>query len=68
MEGRLKGPTKSQYIWLDRHWYYHPLDTNIHDLILAKLKAYGFSANALSLMHSYLKKRKQKAQINNKFS
>ena len=38
------------------------------DLMLAKLKAYGFSTNALNLMHSYLKNRKQKVQINNKFS
>ena len=43
-------------------------DTINHDLILAKLKAYGFSTNALNLMQSYLKNRKQKDQINNKFS
>ena len=43
-------------------------DTINHDLTLAKLKAYGFSTNALNLMHSYLKNRKQKVQINNKFS
>ena len=42
--------------------------TNNHDLILAKLKAYGFSTDALNLMHKYLKNRKQKVQINNKFS
>ena len=43
-------------------------DTSIHDLLLAKLKAYGFSPNALKLMHSYLNNRKQQIQINNKFS
>ena len=43
-------------------------DTINHDLMLAKLKAYGFSTNALNLMYSYLKNRKQKVQINNKFS
>ena len=43
-------------------------DTINHDLMLAKLKAYGFSTNALNLMHNYLKNRKQKVQINNKFS
>ena len=43
-------------------------DTIKHDLMLAKLKAYAFSTNALNLMHSYLKSRKQKVQINNKFS
>ena len=30
-------------------------DTVNYDLILVKLKAYGFSTNALKLMHSYLK-------------
>ena len=36
--------------------------------MLAKLKAYVFSANTLNLMHSYLKNRKQKVYVNNKFS
>ena len=43
-------------------------DTINHDFMLAKLKAYGFSTNVLNLMHSYLKNRKQKVQVNNKFS
>ena len=30
-------------------------DTINHDLLLAKLKAYGFSLNAVKFMHSYLK-------------
>ena len=30
-------------------------DTINYDLMLVKLKAYGFSTNALKLMHSYLK-------------
>ena len=34
-------------------------DTINHDLLLAKLKAYGFSINALDLMCSNLKNRKQ---------
>ena len=35
----------------------HPeaFDTINHDLLLAKLKSYGFSENALKLMFSYLK-------------
>ena len=45
-----------------------PFDTINHDLMLAKLKAYGFSTHALSLMHSSLKNRKQKVQINKRFS
>ena len=43
-------------------------DTINHDLLLAKLHAYGFSINALILMCSYLKNRKQRVQINNNFS
>ena len=39
-----------------------------YDLKLAKLKTYGFSTNNLNFIHSYLKNRKQKVQINNKFS
>ena len=39
-----------------------------HDLLLAKLKAYGFSSNTIKLMHSYLNNKKQQVQINNKFS
>ena len=43
-------------------------DTINHDLLLAKLKAYGFSINALDLMCSYFKNRRQSVQINNNFS
>ena len=42
-------------------------DTINHDLLLANLKANGFSQNALKLMHSYLNNRKHQVQINNKF-
>ena len=44
------------------------VDTINHDLLIAKLKAYGFSKEALKIMKSYLKNRKQKMQINNKLS
>ena len=43
-------------------------DTINHDLLLAKLRAYGFSNNALNLTCGYLKNRKQRTQINNSFS
>ena len=43
-------------------------DTINHDLLSAKLKSYGFSEEALTLMKSYSKNWKQKVQINNKFS
>ena len=39
-----------------------------HDLMIAKLRAYGFSKEALNFIRSYLKNRKQRVQINNKFS
>ena len=38
------------------------------DLLLAKLRVYGFSASALNLFYSFLKNRKQKVVINNKTS
>ena len=43
-------------------------DTINHDLLLPKLPAYGFSKQALSFRCSYLKNRRQRVQINNKFS
>ena len=43
-------------------------DTINHNLILVKLKVYGFLANNLNLMHNYLKNRKQKVQISNSSS
>ena len=35
-----------------------------HDLLLAKLSAYGFSLPALRLVQSYLSSRKQRTKIN----
>ena len=43
-------------------------DTINQDLLLAKLRAYRFSNNALNLMCSYSKNRKKRTQINNNFS
>ena len=39
-----------------------------HELLIAKLHRYGFSLNALRLVHSYLTNRKQRTKINNKYS
>ena len=39
-------------------------DSISHELILAKLHAYGFSLRALRLIHSYLTNRKQRARVN----
>ena len=35
-----------------------------HDLIIAKLNAYGFSLSASKLTHNYLSHRKQRTKIN----
>ena len=40
----------------------------MHDLLIAKLHAYGFSLDALKLMHNYLTGRKQRVKINNSYS
>ena len=39
-----------------------------HELLLAKLNAYGFSISALKLIYSYLANRKQRTKINSIFS
>ena len=39
-----------------------------HDLIIAKLVAYGFKTETLRLIYSYLKGRKQCVKINNTYS
>ena len=39
-----------------------------YELLIAKLKAYGFDKNALKLVNSYLSYRKQRVKINSKYS
>ena len=39
-----------------------------HDLLIAKLNAYGFSLPALKLIRDYLLNRKQTTRINNSYS
>ena len=39
-----------------------------HDLIVAKVHAYGFSIESLKLINSYLNKRKQRVKMNYQFS
>ena len=43
-------------------------DTLNHDLLLAKLHAYGFDKNALRMINSYLSDRWQRTKINTAFS
>ena len=39
-----------------------------HDLLIAKMHAYGFTLDTLVFFYSYLKRRKQRVKINNAFS
>ena len=43
-------------------------DTLNHDLLIAKLGAYGFEKDALRYMKSYLTNRKQRVRVNKTFS
>ena len=43
-------------------------DCLYHELIIAKLNAYGFNLPALKLMHSYLSHRKQRTKVNHAYS
>ena len=45
-----------------------PLDTINHDLLVAKLHAYGFSNDGHKLLYSYLNNRWYRTKINHKFS
>ena len=39
-----------------------------HDLIIAKLEAYGFHIDALKRIHDYLSNRKQRVKVNDAYS
>ena len=39
-----------------------------HELLNAKLNAYGFTLPALKLVHDYLSDRKQRTRVNNSYS
>ena len=43
-------------------------DTLNHNLLIAKLNAYGFSKNSLLFIQSYLENRYQRTNVNNTFS
>ena len=43
-------------------------DTINHELLIAKLHAYGFSTHALEVLLSYLQNRWQRVKINTTFS
>ena len=44
------------------------IDCISHDLLIAKLDAYGFNMSALRFVHSYLKNRMQRTKINSEYS
>ena len=39
-----------------------------HEILIAKLHAYGFSRDSLKLIYNYLKERKQRVKINAEYS
>ena len=43
-------------------------DCILHDLLIAKLAAYGFDYQSLGIMGSFLSNRQQRTKINNAFS
>ena len=43
-------------------------DTLNHELLIAKLHAYGFDESLLKLLHNYLLNRWYRTEVNNKFS
>ena len=43
-------------------------DFILHELLIAKMHAYGFDLSSVKFIHSYLKNRKQNVKINNTFS
>ena len=47
---------------------YKAFDCISHDLLVAKLSAYGFDKCSLKLIYSYLKERKQRVKINSEYS
>ena len=45
-----------------------PFDCILHDLLIAKMHAYGFNLGSLKLINSYLSNRKQRTKIDSSFS
>ena len=51
------------YWWISKAFY-----AINYDLLIAKFLAYGIGSNALDLVYSYLKNRKQRTEINKTLS
>ena len=50
------------------YWSIKAFDCLPHELLIAKLDAYGFDKSSLKLIHSYLSNRKQRVKINDRYS
>ena len=64
-KAKLKNRSKVGVIIMDLSKAFDSLN---HDLLLAKLEAYGLDNKAVSFMKSYLTNRLQHCKINNSFS
>ena len=61
---------------LDKHYVAGGLLTDLskafdclnHDLLMAKLEAYGFDDKSLGYIYSYLSERKHRTKVNNSYS
>ena len=73
-------PKTLHYVWRSKHrWGFKyvrvlnkpksvPFDTINHELLAAKLHAYGFSIEVLEVLWSFLQERWQRVEINTTFS
>ena len=63
-----KSLDKRKYVGLVMMDLSKAFDCMPHNLLIAKLHAYGFDKNSLRLIHSYLKGRLQRVKINSEYS
>ena len=59
---------QSQVLWCASDWFVKAFDCLPHKLLIAKLYSYGFSLNALWLIHNYLSNSRQRTKINKSYS
>ena len=54
--------------WIDGSIFFININCLNHELLIAKLEAYGFDIPSLRCIYSYLSNRKQRTKVNNSFS
>ena len=59
---------KREYIGMFMMYLSKAFDCIPHEILIAKLHAYGFSRDSLKLIYNYLKERKQPVKINAEYS